>query len=113
MAGKRIEDIENGALCKSMEDMIELWHIRRMLQDDNRLTNWTEEHFLKLKCATDSYDGVVARYFKSMEPDNVEEEYNKFIREFLIFLLIFVTTCMSYTKMFPKMFRLIYQMYSK
>lgn len=79
MAEKRIENIENGALCKSMEDMIELWHIRRMLQDDNRLTNWTEEHFLKLKCATDSYDGVVARYFKSMEPDNVKEEYNKLV----------------------------------
>lgn len=43
MAEKRIQEVSEGSAPTSLEDVIELWQIRRMLEDDCRLLKWTRQ----------------------------------------------------------------------
>ncbi len=75
MAEKRIQEVSEGSALTSLEDVIELWQIRRMLEDDCRLLKWTDVEFEKLKSLTSEYNSIVAKFFNGLNPDKVQEEF--------------------------------------
>jgi len=74
-AEKRIHEITSGSVPTDLSGIIELWHIRRMMEEDCRLTEWTDNYFGYLKTETDNYKCIIANYFNKLKIDNIESEY--------------------------------------
>ena len=49
MAEKRIQEVAEGDVPTDLEGVIELWHIKRMIDDECRFLEWTDEIFNTLK----------------------------------------------------------------
>lgn len=57
--------------------IIELYHIKQLLDLNLPLIRWTTEEFERLKQSTKDYNKIIAKFFKGIEPCNVISEYNK------------------------------------
>ena len=66
MAEKRIQKVSEGDVPTDLEGIIELWHIKRMIDDDCRLLKWTDADFNTLKDNTSGYNNTIARFFNSL-----------------------------------------------
>ena len=60
MAEKRIQEVAEGDVPTDLEGVIELWHIKRMIDDECRFLEWTDEIFNTLKQLTSGYGKIKA-----------------------------------------------------
>lgn len=77
MAEKRIQEVSEGNVPTNLEGIIELWHIRQMMEEDCRLLKWTDAEFDKLKLSTNAYNTIIANYFNSIDPKMLKCEYEQ------------------------------------
>lgn len=77
MAEKRIQEVSEGNVPTNLEGIIELWHIRRMIEEDCRLQKWTDTEFDELKLSTNAYNTIIANYFNSIDPQMLKCEYEQ------------------------------------
>ena len=60
-----------------LEGIIELWHIRCMLDNGCRLQKWTDADFNKLKLSTNAYNSIIAKYFNTLVPQRLKNEFDQ------------------------------------
>ena len=77
IAKKRITEIEDGNVPSDLEGIIELWHIKRMMDDGCRLQEWTDSEYEQLKSLTSGYNIIIAKFFKGLDPQTVNQKYKK------------------------------------
>lgn len=58
-----------------LEGIIELWHIKRLFENDCRLQKWTDTEFEKLKSLTNGYNTIIANFFNSLTPSKIKSEF--------------------------------------
>lgn len=75
MAEKRIIEIANDNIPHDLESIIELWHIRRLIENDCKLLRWSDEDFTRLKSATEGYNAIIAKFFNGLNPQAIKEEF--------------------------------------
>ena len=75
MAEKRIQEVAEGDVPTDLEGVIELWHIRRMINDECRFLEWTDEKFNTLKQATSGYNNIIAKFFNALDPKMLKSEF--------------------------------------
>lgn len=57
--------------------IIELYHIKQLLDLNLPLKRWTTEEFDRLKQSTDGYKEIIAKFLKNIGPCDIIAEYNK------------------------------------
>ena len=62
MAEKRIQEVSKGDMPTDIEGIIELWHIKRMFENDCRLLKWDDKEYQALKNQTNEYNKIIASY---------------------------------------------------
>lgn len=77
MAEKRIQKVSEGDVPTDLEGIIELWHIKRMIDDDCRLLKWTDADFNTLKDNTSGYNNTIARFFNSLNPKTLKDDFDR------------------------------------
>ena len=75
MAEKRILEVSEGSMPTDLEGVIELWHIKRLFENDCRLQKWTDTEFEKLKSSTNGYNAVIANYFNGLDPTKIKSKF--------------------------------------
>ena len=75
MAEKRIQEVSEGDVPTDLEGIIELWHIKRMIDDGCRFLEWTDEKFNTLKQSTSGYSSIIAKFFSSLNPQMLKSEF--------------------------------------
>ena len=75
MAEKRIQEVAEGDVPTDLEGVIELWHIKRMIDDECRFQEWTDEKFNTLKQATSGYNNIIAKFFNALDPKKLKSEF--------------------------------------
>ena len=75
MAEKRIQEVSNGEMPTDLEGIIELWHIKRMFENNCRLLKWTDAEFEELKSSTNGYNTIVANFFNGLNPTKIKSEF--------------------------------------
>lgn len=76
LAEKVIQKNESTA-PNDIVSIIELYHIKQLLDLNLPLKRWTTEEFDTLKQSTKDYNKIIAKFFNGIEPCNVISEYNK------------------------------------
>ena len=74
MAEKRIQEVSENGAPTDLEGIVELWHIKRLLENDCRLTKWTDAEFEKLRSSTNGYNTIIANFFNSLNPAMIKSE---------------------------------------
>lgn len=74
MAEKRIREVEGGNKPTDIVGIVELWHIKRMFENDCRLPKWTDVEFEELKSYTSGYNTIIAKFFNGLNPINIKNE---------------------------------------
>lgn len=82
IAEKRILEISDGNVPQDLEGVIELWHIKHMMENDCRLQRWSDEQFSQLKSATEGYNAIIAKFFSSLNTQSIKEEFEKLEYEY-------------------------------
>lgn len=73
-------------VCKAIErykkedpnniiDIIELYNIRKLIEHDIKLEEWSDDKFEQIKKDTEKYNAKVAKFFKNINKDNVYGYY--------------------------------------
>ena len=75
MAEKRIQEVAEGDVPTDLEGVIELWHIKRMIDDECRFLEWTDEKFNTLKQATSGYNNIIAKFFNALDHKMLKSEF--------------------------------------
>lgn len=75
MAEKRILEVTEGDVPTDLEGVIELWHIKRMIDDECRFMEWTDEKFNTLRQATSGYNNIIAKVFNTLDPKMLKSEF--------------------------------------
>ena len=75
MAEKRIQEVAEGDVPTNLDGIIELWHIKRMIDDECRFLEWTDEKFNTLKQATNGYNNIIAKFFNALDPKKLKSEF--------------------------------------
>ena len=75
MAEKRIQEVAEGDVPTDLEGVIELWHIKRMIDDECRFLEWTDEKLNTLKQATSGYNNIIAKFFNALDPKMLKSEF--------------------------------------
>ena len=52
IAEKRIKKVSEGAIPSDLEGIIELWHIKRRMENDCRLLRWSDDEYEQIKSST-------------------------------------------------------------
>ena len=68
MAEKRIQEVSEGSVPTELDGIIELWHIKRMIDDECRFLEWTDERYNTLKQLTSGYSKIIAKFFSNLDP---------------------------------------------
>lgn len=77
IAEMRIQEMSKGNIPTDLEGIIELWHIRRMIEEDCRLQKWTDAEFDNLKLSTNAYNTIIANHFNNIDPKMLKCEYGQ------------------------------------
>ena len=77
MAEKRIQKVAEGNVPTDLGGVIELWHIKRMIDDECRFLEWTDEKFNTLKQSTNRYSSIIARFFSGLNPKMLKSEFEQ------------------------------------
>lgn len=75
MAEKRIQEVAEGDVPTDLEGVIELWHIKRMIDDECRFLEWTDEKVNTLKQNTSGYNNLIAKFFNALDPKKLKTEF--------------------------------------
>ena len=76
IAEKRIQEVSKGNVPTDLEGIIELWHIKRLMENDCRLLRWTDAEFEQMKSLTCSYNGLIAKFFQGLYPETIKDEFD-------------------------------------
>lgn len=76
-AEKRIQEVAKGDVPTDLEGIIELWHIKRMIDDECRFSEWTDEYFNTLKQSTSEYSSIIAKFFNGLDPQMLQSEFGR------------------------------------
>lgn len=71
-AVNKYESLQINSLC----DALELFNIRKLLDNGARLDRWSDEEYERLRARTKSYNGQVAQYILFLDSDALLEEYD-------------------------------------
>lgn len=77
LAEKCIQKFQQGNIPADLEGVIELYHIKQLFDNNCRLLKWSDVEFNKLKNVTTGFNVIIAKYFRTINPENVVNEYNK------------------------------------
>lgn len=77
MAEKRIQEVAKGDVPTDLEGIIELWHIKRMMDDECRFSEWTDEYYNTLKQSTSEYNNIIAKFFNGLDPQMLKSEFGR------------------------------------
>lgn len=75
MAEKRIQEVSKGDIPTDIEGIIELWHIKRMFENDCRLLKWDDKEYQTLKKQTSEYNKIIANYFNALNSKKIKNEF--------------------------------------
>jgi hypothetical protein len=75
MAEKRIQEVSEGSVPTELDGIIELWHIKRMIDDECRFLEWTDEKYNTLKQLTSGYSKIIAKFFSNLNPKMLKSEF--------------------------------------
>ena len=75
MAEKRIHEVAEGDIPSDLSGIIELWHIKRMIEDGCRLKKWTDEEYNEFKDSVGSYNDIIANFFNRLDPKMIKSEF--------------------------------------
>ena len=75
VAEKRIQEVAGGNIPTDLEGIIELWHIKRMFENNCRLHRWTDAEFKKLKSSTYGYNAIIANFFNGLNSTKIKSEF--------------------------------------
>lgn len=75
MAEKRIQEVSKGDMPTDIEGIIELWHIKRMFENDCRLLKWDDKEYQALKNQTNEYNKIIANFFNTLNPKTIKNEF--------------------------------------
>lgn len=76
IAEKRIKKVSKGDIPSDMEGIIELWHIKRMMDDGCRLLSWTDVEFEQMKSSICGYNEIIAKFFHGHNPETIKDEFD-------------------------------------
>lgn len=77
MAEKRIQEVAEGDVPTDLEGVIELWHIKRMIDDECRFLEWTDEKFNTLKQLTSGYGKIISGFLCHLDPALLKSEFER------------------------------------
>lgn len=77
MAEKRIQEVAEGDVPTDLEGVIELWHIKRMIDDECRFLEWTDDKFNTLKQSISGYNNIIAKFFSGLNPQMLKSEFEQ------------------------------------
>lgn len=77
LAEERLRNFQLGHLPNNLEDAIELYHIKKLLGNDCKLSNWTEKDYNQFKTIASSFEPLIVKQFNAINPLNILSEYNK------------------------------------
>lgn len=77
MAEKRIQKVAKGDVPTDIEGIIELWHIKKMIDDDCRLLKWTDNEFNTLKNNVSGYNIIIANFFNKLNSHTLKDEFDR------------------------------------
>lgn len=59
----------------NINDVIELYHIKKLLDNNCRLTAWDDDYLNQLKVQVKDYNGIIAKFFKAISVEQIEAIY--------------------------------------
>lgn len=74
LAEKAIIKYQN-ATPSNINDVIELYHIKKLLDNNCRLTTWDDDYLNQLKVQVKDYNGIIAKFFKVISVEQIEVIY--------------------------------------
>lgn len=74
LAEKAIIKYKN-AKPSNINDIIELYHIKKLFDNNCRLTSWSEEYFNQLKEPTKKYNAIIVKFFRTLSVEQIEIIY--------------------------------------
>lgn len=74
LAEKAIIKYQN-ATPSNINDVIELYHIKKLLDNNCRLTTWDDDYLNQLKVQVKDYNGIIAKFFKAISVEQIEVIY--------------------------------------
>lgn len=77
LAEKRIQKVSEGEVPTDLEGIIELWHIKRMIDDECRLPKWTNAELNTLKHSTSGYGEIIAKFLSNLNPKMLKSEFEQ------------------------------------
>ncbi len=79
---ERINEILDKGVPKGLNEVIELWHIRKLVESGCRMNNWSDDKCRQLKISTQDYMCYVAKFLNDIEKSSVESEYHSLYWEY-------------------------------
>ena len=76
LAEKAIIKYQN-ATPSNINDVIELYHIKKLLDNNCRLTTWDDDYLNQLKVQVKDYNGIIAKFFKAISVEQIEVIYDR------------------------------------
>ncbi len=80
--GEHILRDNNKKNYTDINDIIELYHIKKYIDEGVCLKNWTAKDTANFKQKADEFGNIVSRFMSSISSQNVESLYNNLIREY-------------------------------
>lgn len=59
----------------NINEIIELYHIKKLLDNNCRLTAWDDDYLNQLKVPVKDYNGIIAKFFKALSVEQIEVIY--------------------------------------
>lgn len=75
MAERRIHEVAEGDVPSDLSGIIELWHIKRMIENGCRLKKWTDEEYNEFKDSVGGYNDIIANFFNRLDPKMIKSEF--------------------------------------
>lgn len=75
MAERRIHQVVEGDIPSDLSGIIELWHIKRMIEDGCRLKEWTDKEYNARKDSVSGYSNIITKFFNSLNPKMIKSEF--------------------------------------
>lgn len=105
-----VDRVINEGIPKDLNGIIELWHIRKLVECGCRLHTWTDEECSYLKLSTKDYFCYVADYFNNIDKSLIESEYFSLYWEYRKSFWEIIDTFKLYNIIEPK---LIYEIVTR
>lgn len=64
----------------NINEIIELYHIKKLLDNDCRLTTWSDDYLGQLKVSVKEYNSTIVKAFKALPDEQIEVIYKSLDR---------------------------------